>query len=92
VLADMNNLVKLPQLGATMRVMAREMEKVSNRHSLPANAPQAGLIDEMMNESLDDMDGDAVEEEAAEEIEKIFREVTVGLPPVHSSRACPSCY
>lgn len=43
---------------------------------------QAGLIDEMMNESLDDMDGDGVEEDAAEEIEKIFREVTAGLPAV----------
>lgn len=34
LLADMNNLVKLPQLGATMRVMAREMEKVAHDSSV----------------------------------------------------------
>lgn len=43
----------------------------------------------MMNESLDDMDGDGVEEDAAEEIEKIFREVTAGLPAVFPW-ACPA--
>lgn len=55
----MNNLVKLPQFGATMRVMAQEMQK-------------AGLIEEMMNDTLDDMDPDGIEEAADEEVEKVW--------------------
>ncbi len=54
----MNDLVKLPQFGATMRVMAREMEK-------------AGVIEEMMNDTLDDMDPEGTDEAADEEVEKV---------------------
>ncbi len=54
----MNELVKLPQFGATMRVMAREMEK-------------AGVIEEMMNDTLDDMDPEGTDEAADEEVNKV---------------------
>jgi hypothetical protein len=57
-ITDMNNLVKLPQFAGTMRVMAQEMQK-------------AGLIEEMMNDTLDDLDPEGIEEAADEEVEKV---------------------
>merc|ERR1712147_235481 len=45
VMAVMNKLVKLPELQKTMMNMQREMER-------------AGLVDEMIQDSMDMMDGD----------------------------------
>eukprot|EP01117_Protostelium_nocturnum_P008391 TRINITY_DN2998_c0_g1_i1.p1 TRINITY_DN2998_c0_g1~~TRINITY_DN2998_c0_g1_i1.p1 ORF type:complete len:205 (-),score=97.75 TRINITY_DN2998_c0_g1_i1:42-656(-) len=64
IMSSMNNLIKLPQLNATMMAMAREMEK-------------AGLIEEMITETLDN--DDEIEEAADEELDKIVNECVLGI-------------
>ena len=69
----MNQLVKLPQFSAAMQVMAREMEK-------------AGLIEEMMNDTLDNMDGEGINEAADAEVSKVLDEITATLPVAGNAR------
>ena len=59
----MNSLIKLPELSATMREMAREMEK-------------AGLVEEIVADAFDALDGEGLDEEADIEVEKIVAELT----------------
>eukprot|EP01102_Stenamoeba_stenopodia_P006757 TRINITY_DN1885_c0_g1_i1.p1 TRINITY_DN1885_c0_g1~~TRINITY_DN1885_c0_g1_i1.p1 ORF type:complete len:211 (-),score=53.23 TRINITY_DN1885_c0_g1_i1:102-734(-) len=67
VMTQMNNLIKLPQLQSTMMAMSREMEK-------------AGLIEEMMSDTLDSVgDEDDLEEEAEEEVDKVLEEISKEL-------------
>jgi len=61
-----NALVKLPELTLTMGNMQREMMK-------------AGLIEEMMADTMDMMDGDDIEEEAEAEIDAVVFEITKGI-------------
>ena len=63
VMATMNKLVKLPELQKTMMEMQREMER-------------AGLIEEMVGDAMDSLDGDDVEEETALEVDKVVQELT----------------
>lgn len=70
---DMNQLIKLPQFNAVMQTMAREMEK-------------AGLIDEMMNDTLDSMDDEGIDEAADTEVNKVLDEITATLPVAANSR------
>jgi charged multivesicular body protein 3 len=60
VMDMMNNLVKLPQLHATMMAMSQEMTK-------------AGLLEEMIDEAIEDED---LDEAAGEEVEKIILGLT----------------
>jgi len=61
-----NQLVKLPQISAVMREMSMEMMK-------------AGIMEEMMDETLQSVDDDEeLEEEADEEVEKVLFELTDG--------------
>ncbi|KLT42939.1 hypothetical protein CC85DRAFT_273625 [Cutaneotrichosporon oleaginosum] len=60
-----NQLVKLPQLSATMREMSMEMMK-------------SGIMEEMMEETMDGLDDEELEEEADEEVEKVLFELTDG--------------
>jgi len=61
-----SSLVKLPQLNATMRNMSFEMMK-------------AGIISEMVEETLEGIDEDeCLEEEADAEVEKVLFEITDG--------------
>lgn len=69
----MNQLIKLPQFNAVMQTMAREMEK-------------AGLIDEMMNDTLDSMDDEGIDEAADTEVNKVLDEITATLPVAANSR------
>lgn len=69
----MNQLIRLPQFNAVMQVMAREMEK-------------AGLIDEIMSDTLDNMDGEGIDEAADTEVNKVLDEITSTLPPAANSR------
>lgn len=71
--SDMNQLVRLPQFNAVMQTMAREMEK-------------AGLIDEMMNDTLESLDDDNIDEAADAEVNKVLDEVTATLPAAANSR------
>ncbi|KAJ2725972.1 Vacuolar protein-sorting-associated protein 24 [Coemansia sp. Benny D115] len=65
VMKSVNQLVRVPQLQATMNEMSKEMMK-------------AGVIEEMTEEMFEDLDED-VEEEAEEEVEKVLAQVTEGL-------------
>mmetsp|Transcript_14190 Transcript_14190/g.44676 ORF Transcript_14190/g.44676 Transcript_14190/m.44676 type:complete len:204 (-) Transcript_14190:99-710(-) len=64
VMTAMNSLVKLPQLNAQMMAMAREMEK-------------AGLIDEMIGDTLDD--DEELSEEADVQMEMVLDEILSGV-------------
>ncbi|KAJ1451837.1 Snf7-domain-containing protein [Pelagophyceae sp. CCMP2097] len=63
VMTVMNKLVKLPELQKTMVNMSREMER-------------AGLIEEMIGDSMDMLDGDSVEDETDLEVNKVVAELT----------------
>ncbi|KAJ3022252.1 Charged multivesicular body protein 3 [Thoreauomyces humboldtii] len=60
-----NNLVKLPEISATMQEMSQEMMK-------------AGIIQEMMEDTMEMDDEDEIEEEAEEEVNKVLFELTDG--------------
>merc|ERR1711957_97235 len=59
VMAQMNSLVKCGEVADTMKEMSREMFK-------------AGLIDEVMDDAMADMDGEEMEEEAEAEMDKVL--------------------
>ncbi|KAJ3162651.1 Charged multivesicular body protein 3 [Geranomyces michiganensis] len=61
-----NNLVKLPEISATMQEMGQEMMK-------------AGIIEEMMEDTLEMGDEDEIEAEADEEVNKVLFELTDGM-------------
>ncbi|RSH89537.1 Vacuolar protein-sorting-associated protein 24 [Saitozyma podzolica] len=66
IMKTTNQLVKLPQLSATMREMSMEMMK-------------SGIMEEMMEESLDSVnDDEELEQEADEEVDKVLYELTDG--------------
>ncbi|KAK4046990.1 Vacuolar protein-sorting-associated protein 24 [Microbotryomycetes sp. JL201] len=62
-----NQLVSVPQLSATMRNMSEEMMK-------------AGILSEMMDETMESLDEDneELEEEAEEEVDKVLWQITDG--------------
>lgn len=60
-----NQLIKLPQLSATMREMSAEMIK-------------AGIMEEMMDDTMEGLDDDELEDEADEEVEKVLYQLTDG--------------
>ncbi|KDE06578.1 hypothetical protein MVLG_03074 [Microbotryum lychnidis-dioicae p1A1 Lamole] len=62
-----NQLISQPQLSATMRAMSQEMMK-------------AGIMQEMMDDTLDAIDDDEeeMEEEAQEEVDKMLWQITDG--------------
>ncbi|XP_056281495.1 charged multivesicular body protein 3 [Pseudoliparis swirei] len=66
VMKAMQNLVKIPEIQATMRELSKEMMK-------------AGIIEEMLEDTFESMeDGEELEEEAEEEVDKILFEITAG--------------
>ncbi|EYC08511.1 hypothetical protein Y032_0065g3590 [Ancylostoma ceylanicum] len=65
VLQAMQNLVKVPEIMKTMREMSQEMMKL-------------GIIDEMIEETMDSMEPADLEEAAQEEVDRILWEVTAG--------------
>ena len=60
--AVMNSVINVKEISETMRTMSREMEK-------------AGLIEEMMDDMFEDLDGSDIEEEADEAIEQVLTEI-----------------
>ncbi|KAF8486535.1 vacuolar sorting protein Vps24 [Gautieria morchelliformis] len=60
-----NTLVKLPQISQTMREMSMEMTK-------------AGILEEMIDETVQLEDDEELEEEAEAEVDKVLFEVTDG--------------
>ncbi|XP_078267313.1 charged multivesicular body protein 3 [Rhinoraja longicauda] len=65
VMKAMQNLVKIPEIQATMRDLSKEMMK-------------AGIIDEMLEDTFESMEDEDMEEAAEMEIDKILFEVTAG--------------
>lgn len=66
VMKAMHSLVKIPEIQATMRDLSKEMMK-------------AGIIEEMLEDTLEGMDDEEEMEEAAEaEVDKILFEITAG--------------
>lgn len=66
VMVAMQKLVRMPEIANTMREMSKEMTK-------------AGILEEMIEETMESIeDSDAVEEEAAEEVDKVLWELTDG--------------
>lgn len=66
VMTAMQALVKLPEVAASMREMSKEMMK-------------AGIIEEMIDETMESMeDVEEMEEEAQKEVDKVLWEITAG--------------
>ena len=66
-----NNLIKIPEMTKAMKELSREMMKVFL-------LIQAGIIDEMVQDTLG-LDDEDIEEEADYEVEKVLFELTDGL-------------
>lgn len=66
VMKAMQNLIKIPEIQATMRDLSKEMMK-------------AGIIEEMLEDTFESMeDTEEMEEAAEEEVDKILFEITAG--------------
>ncbi|KAJ3300930.1 Charged multivesicular body protein 3 [Kappamyces sp. JEL0829] len=66
VMKLVNRLMKLPAISQTMQTMSMEMMK-------------AGVIQEMINDTLEAADEDEIEEEAQEEVDKVLYQLTDGV-------------
>nr|XP_061798817.1 charged multivesicular body protein 3-like isoform X2 [Nerophis lumbriciformis] len=66
VMKAMQNLIKVPEIQATMRELSKEMMK-------------AGIIEEMLEDTFESVeDGEDMEEEVEEEVDRILFEITAG--------------
>lgn len=66
VMKSLNDMHKIGQMNQDMHALAREMEK-------------SGMIEEILNEGFEAMDGEEVDEEATAEVDKVVSELTEGL-------------
>jgi len=64
VMAQMNDLVKVPEIHEAMETLGKEMMK-------------SGLIDEMIEEGLEDIDGPELEDEAEQEVDKVLDDLAI---------------
>jgi len=88
VMQSMQQLVKIPEIQATMRELSKEMMK-------------AGIIEEMVEDTMEGLEDDDLEEAADTEVEKVLWELTKGqlgeapdavgdtLPAVAGATAAP---
>ncbi|VDK47794.1 unnamed protein product [Anisakis simplex] len=65
VMKNMQELVKVPEIMAVMRDISKEMTRI-------------GIIDEMIEETMESVEPEELEEEAQEEVDKILFEITSG--------------
>jgi len=66
VMKSMQQLIKIPEVAATMRELSKEMMK-------------AGIIEEMLEDTLEGLeDTEELEEAAQEEVDKVLWEITAG--------------
>lgn len=77
----MNRLVKVQEISETMRELSKEMTK-------------AGIIDEMMEETLEGLDEEEdLEEQIQAEVDKVLYELTagqLGTAPIAVAESLPS--
>eukprot|EP00931_Biecheleriopsis_adriatica_P089488 TRINITY_DN63608_c0_g1_i1.p1 TRINITY_DN63608_c0_g1~~TRINITY_DN63608_c0_g1_i1.p1 ORF type:complete len:229 (-),score=74.69 TRINITY_DN63608_c0_g1_i1:10-696(-) len=64
VMRQMNSLVKIPEMEESMTSLQREMMR-------------AGLVEEMLDEGIEAMDGPELEEEAEDEVNRVLDELAV---------------
>lgn len=62
VMQIMNNLMKVPEIAATMREMSKEMQK-------------AGIMEDMINDTMDGVLGDEDEDEVDSEVDNVLGEI-----------------
>ncbi|XP_063853713.1 charged multivesicular body protein 3-like [Scylla paramamosain] len=65
VMKVMQELVRLPEISKTMQELSREMCK-------------AGIIEEMLDDTLETLEPEEMEEEAQAEVDKVLWEITAG--------------
>jgi charged multivesicular body protein 3 len=65
IMKDVNALVRLPELTGTMRELSQELVK-------------AGIIEEMVGDSLPDTELEGEDEEAESEVDKVLGEILQG--------------
>lgn len=65
VMQSMQSLVRLPEIQKTMHELSREMMK-------------AGILEEMIEDTMEGLEGEEEEDAAQEEIDKILLELTAG--------------
>ena len=63
VMKGMQSLISLPELNATAKQMSQEMMK-------------AGIISEMIDESMESMDPESLDADADLEVDKVIEEIT----------------
>ncbi|KAJ7665550.1 hypothetical protein B0H17DRAFT_292010 [Mycena rosella] len=77
-----NALIKLPQISQTMREMSMEMTKVCRCPCWGVAARltprQAGIMDEMLEDTLNMDEDEELEDEADAEVDKVLAELTDG--------------
>merc|ERR1711920_709768 len=64
VMQQVNQLVNVPEMHETMEVLAKEMMR-------------AGLIDEVIQEGMEDMDDDEMEENVAKEVDRVLEAMAI---------------
>lgn len=65
VMKAMQELIKLPEINKTMMDLSREMMK-------------AGIIEEMLEDTMESLEPEELEEEVQQEVDKILWEITAG--------------
>ena len=75
---DVNTLVKIPELNRDMRQFSIELMKVFNL-GVEVAYGEAGIIGEMMDDTMEMLDEPDLEEEADAEVDNILAEVTGGI-------------
>ncbi|KAF5363249.1 hypothetical protein D9756_000429 [Leucocoprinus leucothites] len=69
-----NSLIKLPQISQTMREMSMEMTKACQL----TDGARAGILEEMLEDTLDMEEDEELEEEADAEVDKVLFDLTDG--------------
>ena len=73
IMSQMNQLVNLHRFSAAMQAMAREMAK-------------AGVIDEMINDTISSTEPEGMDEAAEEEVNKALSEILATMPVAGKER------
>lgn len=73
IMKDVNSLIKLPELTGTMRELSSELMK-------------AGIIEEMVDDTLMDTEGLEEDEEAEEEVDKVLSDILKDRLPASKAK------
>ena len=75
---DVNTLIKIPELNRDMRQFSTELMKVFTL-GIEVAYGEAGIIAEMMDDTMEMLDEPDLEEEADAEVDNILAEITGGI-------------